>query len=109
MSLFDNLLGNLDDIAGKLGLPADQVHAVVQSLQAKVAGGGNMLAALTQTAQEHGISLDSLKGLIGSAGAGAGGGANDLLGQVTGALDRDGDGNPLNDLGSLAKGLFGKS
>lgn len=24
-------------------------------------------------------------------------------------LDRDGDGNPLNDIGSMAKGLFGKN
>jgi len=32
-----------------------------------------------------------------------------LLGQVTGALDKDGDGNPLNDLSGLAKGLFGNN
>jgi hypothetical protein len=26
---------------------------------------------------------------------------------VTGMLDKDGDGNPLNDLAGIAKGLFG--
>ena len=36
------------------------------------------------------------------------GGAQDMLGKVTSALDKDGDGNPLNDLGELAKGFFGK-
>ena len=104
MGMFDGILGNLDEIAGKLGLPAEQVQSIVQGLQDKVAGGGDHLSALTQVAQEHGLSLDSLQGLLGNAGEGAGG----LLGKVTGALDKDGDGNPLNDLGGLAKGLFGK-
>ncbi len=30
------------------------------------------------------------------------------MGKVSGMLDRDGDGNPLNDLSGLAGGLFGK-
>ena len=32
----------------------------------------------------------------------------DGAGGILGALDRDGDGNPLNDLGGIASGLFGK-
>ena len=108
MGMFDGILGNLDDIAGKLGLPTEQVQAIVQGLQEKVAGGGDHLSALTQVAQEHGLSLDSLKGLLGNAGEGAADGAGSLMGKLTGALDTDGDGNPLNDLGGLAKGLFGK-
>jgi type II secretory pathway component PulM len=102
MSMFDGLLGNLDDIAAKIGLPADQVQALVQSVQGKMASGGDMMSAVTAAAQEHGISLERLQGLI------AGSGVQDMLGKVTGALDKDGDGNPLNDLGGLAKGLFGK-
>ncbi len=104
MSMFDNILGNLDEIAGKLGLPADQVQAITKTIQDKVANGGDHLSALTQTAQEHGVSLDNLKGLLASGGAGA----QDMLGKLTGALDKDGDGNPLNDLGGMVKGLFGK-
>lgn len=104
MNLFENLLGNIDAIAGKLGLPADQVQGIVQSLQEKVANGGDMMSAVSQAAQEHGLSLDSLQGLIGNVG----GGAQDMLGKLTGALDKDGDGNPLNDLAGIAKGLFGK-
>jgi hypothetical protein len=41
-----------------------------------------------------------LQGLIG-------GGPGGLLGQIGGMFDRDGDGNPLNELGGIAKGLFG--
>jgi hypothetical protein len=116
MSIFDGLLGNLDELAGKLGLPTDQVQTMVQAVQEKMASGGDMMASLTQVAQEHGISMDSLQGMLGNVGSGAqgmlgsiGDGAQDMLGKVTGALDKDGDGNPLNDLGDLAKGLFGKN
>lgn len=97
-------LGNLDELAAKLGLPSDKVQGLVQSVQDKMGSGGDMMSAITQSAQEHGISLDSLKGLLGNAE----GGAQDLLGKVTSALDKDGDGNPLNDLGEMAKGFFGK-
>ncbi len=126
MGMFDGILGNLDDIAGKLGIPADKVSALAQGLQDKVASGGDYLAALTETAKEHGVSLESIQGVLGSAGEGiqnlagnagegiqnlagnAAEGAQGILGKITGALDKDGDGNPLNDLGGMVKGLFGK-
>jgi hypothetical protein len=104
MGIFDGILGNLDDVAAKLGLPADKVSALTETLQSKLGQGGDQLAALTEAAKEHGVSLDSVKGLLGNAGDGA----QDLLGKVTGFLDKDGDGNPLNDLTDMAKGFFGK-
>ena len=107
MSLFDSILGNLDDYAAKLGLPAEQVQSVVHAFQEKLATGGNPVSALQDIAKDHGLSADSLQSLLG--GAGAGGGAQDMLAKGMAALDKDGDGNPLNDLGGLAKGLFGKS
>jgi hypothetical protein len=113
--MFDGILGNLDEIAGKLGLPADKVQALTQGLQDKVAGGGDYLSALTDAAKEHGVSLESIQGVFGNAGegiqnmlGGAGEGAQGMLGKLTGALDKDGDGNPLNDLGGMVKGLFSK-
>ncbi|HWJ71487.1 MAG TPA: hypothetical protein VNS79_15695 [Sphingobium sp.] len=112
MSMLDGILGNLDDIAAKLGLPREQVQTLVQGFQQKVAGGTDHLSALTEVAQENGLSLDSLQGLlgnIGAAGESAGEGAGGLLGKLSGALDKDGDGNPLNDLAGMAKGLFGKT
>lgn len=101
MSMFDGILGNIEEFATKLGLPADQVQGMMQQVQAKMAEGGDMMSAVSQVAQEHGISLDSLKGLIPS------GGGEGLLAKASTMLDRDGDGNPLNDLGDMAKGLFG--
>jgi len=109
MSMFDGILGNLDDMAARLGLPKEQVQALMQGFQEKVAGGADHLSALTQVAQDHGLSLDGLKGLLGNAGGGASEGAGTLVGKLAGALDKDGDGNPLNDLAGMAKGMFGKN
>ncbi len=109
MSMFDGILGNLDDVAARFGLPKDQVQALVQGFQAKVAGGADHLSALTEVAQENGLSLDSLKGLLGNVGTGTSEGAGGLVGKLSSALDKDGDGNPLNDLAGMAKGMFGKS
>lgn len=103
MNILSGLLGNLDEIAAKLGLPADKLQGLVSSVQEKMGNGGDIMSAITQSAQEHGVSLDNLQGLLGNSG-----GAQDLLGKVTSALDKDGDGNPLNDLAGLAKGLFGQ-
>jgi len=104
MGMFDNILGNLDDIAGKLGIPADKVQSLAEALQEKLAAGGDQLAGLTEVAKEHGVSLDNVKGLLANAGDSAQG----LFDQVKGALDKDGDGNPLNDLGGMVKGFFSK-
>jgi hypothetical protein len=98
-------LGNLEEIAGKLGIPADKVSALTESLQGKLGQGGDQMAALMEAAQEHGLPVDKLQGLLG----GLGDGAEGIMGKVTGMLDSDGDGNPVNDLMGMAKGLFGKS
>ena len=106
MNILSGLLGNmgnLDEIAAKLGLSADKLQGLVISVQEKMGSGGDIMSAISQSAQEHGVSLDNLQGLLGNSG-----GAQDLLGKVTSALDKDGDGNPLNDLAGLAKGLFGQ-
>jgi len=102
MSMFDGILGNIDDVAAKLGLPAEQAQALVANLKDKVAGGGNPLEALSAAAQEHGLSLDHLKSMLPDGGEG-------LMAKATSMLDKDGDGNMLDDLQDMAKGLFGKS
>ena len=91
MSMFDGILDNIDDVAAKLGLPADQVQAVVANLKSKVADGGNPLEALSAAAQEHGLSLDSLKSMLPDGGEG-------LLAKATSVLDKDGDGDVMDDL-----------
>jgi hypothetical protein len=59
------------------------------------------MQAIQDVAQEHGISVDSIKGMLGGDGEGS------IFSKLTGFVDKDGDGNPLNDLTDMAKGLFG--
>lgn len=101
MGMLDGLLGNVDGIAAKLGLPADQAKSLVEGLQAKIGAGGDPMSAISDLAQQHGLSVDSLKSMLGGEG--------NPLGNLMSGLDKDGDGNPLNDLAGMAKGLFGKS
>jgi len=115
MSMLDGLLaqfGGLDAIAAKIGIAPEQITALTESVTSKVQAGDNPLQALSAAAGEHGLSLESLQGLMGQLGGESSlsgilaqlqqGGAGSILG----ALDKDGDGNPLDDLGGLAKGLF---
>lgn len=104
MGILDGLLGNLgnlDEMAGKLGIPADKLQALTETLQSKL-GEGVDLSTLLQAAQDHGLSLDKLQDML------SGAGGSELLGKARAMLDKDGDGNPLNDLGGMVKDLFGK-
>jgi hypothetical protein len=104
MSMFDGILGNLGGlqaVADKLGLQPEQMQALMSDISSKISGGTTDVSALASTAAEHGVSADKLQELLGSAGGGG------IMGTLTGMLDKDGDGNPLNDLTGLAKGLFG--
>jgi hypothetical protein len=101
MGMFDSILGNLDAIASKVGLPADTVKSVTESLQTKLGEGGDKMSALSDVAAQHGISVDKLKEMFGT-------GEGSLLDKATGFLDKDGDGQIMDDLTDMAKGLFGK-
>ncbi|MGE4431573.1 MAG: hypothetical protein AB7E05_12605 [Sphingobium sp.] len=87
-SLLGNI-GNVDEIAAKFGIPADQVQNVLQSLSGKMGQGGDQMSSLLEAAQEHGISIDKLKDVFQNFGQG------------------EGD-NPATDIADmLAKGIFG--
>lgn len=102
MSIFDGILGNLEGVAEKLGIPAETIQSIAATAQEKLANGGD-LSSLLATAQEHGISLDKIQELMGHASVGdLMGKAQDMLGSATG-----GD-NPLGGLADMAKGFFGK-
>lgn len=77
------------DVAGKTGLDAGALGALLPQLLQQVQGAGGAGGVLEQV----------MAGLGGNAG-----GAGGMLGQVAGMLDRDGDGNPINDI----MGMFGK-
>ena len=127
MSLLSSILQQVEGsdalagLAAKVGLPADQVQSIGDSLLAKIQGGSTPEQAAADTAAETGADpshVESVSAAVADqVGAdGAGGimdklngmaGAGGIMGTVTGLLDRDGDGNPLNDVMGMAKGLFG--
>lgn len=74
----------LADVAGKTGLDAGALGALLPQLLQAVQGAGG---------QQDGVLGQLMAGLGGGEG-----GAGGLLGQVAGMLDRDGDGNPINDI-----------
>jgi len=103
--MFDNLigkLGGLDAIAAQIGVTPEQMQGLMAEISAKIGSGETSVAALTETAAEHGVSADKLQDLLGAFG-----GPEAIMGKLGGLFDRDGDGNPLNELGGIAKGLFG--
>ena len=105
MGMFDDLLNNaggLEMVAAKLGLSAEQMQALMAEIGGKIAAGETDVAALAATAAEHGVSADALQELFAHFG-----GPEAVLGKIGSLFDRDGDGNPINELSRLAKGLFG--
>lgn len=105
MSLFDGIIGNLGGlqaVADKLGLQPEQMQALMAEIGAKISSGNGDISALASTAAEYGVSADKVQELLAQFG-----GAGGLMGSLGGMFDKDGDGDPLNELGSLAKGLFG--
>lgn len=103
--MFDDLMksmGGLEAVAAKLGLAPEQMQALMTEIGGKIASGETDVAALATTAAEHGVSADKLQDLFAQFG-----GPEAILGKIGSLFDRDGDGNPLGELGNLAKGLFG--
>ena len=103
--MFDNIigkLGGLEAIAAQIGVTPEQMQALMAEISAKIGSGETSVAALAETAAEHGVSADKLPELLGTFG-----GPEAILGQLGGLFDRDGDGNPANELSGIAKGLFG--
>lgn len=115
MSMLDGILGqvtqNVDiaNLAAKLGLSPEHTESAVKALaQAHPLASDTAETAAAQT----GLPLEKLQEMIthiGGEGA-LGHFASLLQGQGVGilsSLDKDGDGNPLNDIAGMASGLFG--
>jgi hypothetical protein len=116
-SMLDGILKNIggapDDItslASKVGLDPKMVEKALATLTQTVSAPGD---TIDLAAKQTGMSKDALAKItqqLGGEGA---------LGQIASQfsknpadlmklLDKDGDGNPLNDVMGMAKGLFGK-
>jgi hypothetical protein len=117
MSFFDQILGqissNVDikNLAAKVGIDPTLAETAVAALAAGHHSPGDTIETASANS---GISADILQQIVGHIG-GEGSLASfaSMVGQhpeavqmVTKFLDKDGDGNPLNDLTSLASGLF---
>ena len=87
MGLLDDVMGKVNEVAAKVGLQPDQVQALTATLQSKLGDGTDQIAAIEQTAREHGVPVDTIQSLLAHAGGSQG---------------------IADGLGSLAKGLFNK-
>jgi len=116
MSILDGILGqvgqNIDikNLATKVGLSPEQVESAVGALAKAHPQPGDTAQGAASTT---GLPVDKLQEIIGHIGGeGALGNFASLLkqhgGGILGALDKDGDGNPLDDMGNMISGLFGK-
>lgn len=105
MGLFDSILGQVSDnptvanMAEKFGIDPEQAAQAVAALgEAHQEDGDTIELASQKTGLDAGM-LNQIKDAIGGEGS---------LSKFASMLDRDGDGNPLDDIASMASGLFGK-
>jgi hypothetical protein len=118
MSILNSILGQVGqhvdvaNMAEKLGVdPAMAEKAIAALGQAHQMDGDTIEIASARTGLDAGI-LGQIVQQIG--GEGSLGEFARMLKEhpqasgILGFLDRDGDGNPLNDIADMAKGLFGK-
>jgi uncharacterized protein YdbL (DUF1318 family) len=105
MGMLDGILGQiggagqLTQLAGQLGLSEAQVQQAMAALGAAHPQPGDTVQA---AAAQTGLSTDTLGQLV------QGIGGESALGGIAGMIDRDGDGNPLDDLAGMAGRLFGR-
>ena len=86
MGLFDNLESQADAIAVKVGISADQVRAISNTVQANLTSSeGNPAAALEAAAAQHGLSVSTIQEILNH-----GGGLESELGDFAGSLFKPG-------------------
>lgn len=104
MGMLDGILGQIGGadqigkLAGQFGLSEQQVQMAMAALGKAHAEPGDTVAS---AAESTGLSPDALQGILGQIGG------EGALGQIAGMLDRDGDGNPVDDIMGMAGKLFG--
>jgi hypothetical protein len=86
MGMFDSIETKLDAIAREVGLPADQVRTIANSIQANLTSSeGNPAAALEATTAQHDVSIATLQTILN-----LGGGLQSELGDYEGSLFKAG-------------------
>ena len=118
MGLLDGILGqvgaNVDvgSIASQLGLSPELAEKAIAALgKAHPEPGSTIDAAAAQTGLDAGTLGQIVERMGGEGALGQLSGLlkdNPQAASIMGMLDRDGDGNPINDVLGMASGLFGK-
>ena len=106
MGLFDSILGQVSDnptvanMAEKFGIdPADAAKAVAALGEAHQNSRDTIEVAQEMTGMNADM-LGQIRDAIGGEGS---------LAAFAAMIDKDGDGNPLDELAGMAKGFFGKN
>lgn len=107
MSILDGILKNIggapDDVvnlAKQVGLDPSMVETAIGALGRTHQLDGD---TVTLAAEKTGLSPEVLQQIVSAIGG------EGSLANFASILDRDGDGNPVDDIMDIAKGLFGKS
>ncbi len=105
MSIFDQILGaahnhpTVKNMADKMGIdPATAERAIAALTEGHQAQGDTLEVAAEKSGLDTGI-LSQVMQHVGGEGS---------LGGFMQMLDKDHDGNPLNEIADMASGLFGK-
>lgn len=119
MGIFDSILGqvgqhaDVGNMAAKLGIPAEVAEKAIAALgQSHGEAGDTIEGAAAKTGLDTGVLSQIVDQIGGEGSLGQYAQAlqnNPQASSILGMLDRDGDGNPLNDVLGMAKGLFGKN
>ena len=118
MGIFDSIMGSVGqhadvaNLATKLGISPDMAEKAIAALgQSHGEAGDTVAGAAAKTGLDTGVLSQIVEQIGGEGSLGQYAQAlqdNPTAKGLLGMLDRDGDGNPLNDLAGLASGLFGK-
>ena len=118
MGLFDSILGqagqhaDVANMAAKLGIDPGMAEKAIAALgQSHGEPGDTVSGAAAKTGLDAGMLSQIVEQIGGEGSLGQYADAlksNPQAAGILDMLDRDGDGNPLNDVMGMAKGLFGK-
>lgn len=120
MGLLDGILkqvagapDDVENLAAKVGIPPALVEKAIAALGHAHAEPGDTVSL---AAQKTGLDVGTLSAVVQQIGGeGSLGEFARMLGEhpqaagILGMLDRDGDGNPLDDIADMAKGIFTKT
>ncbi len=87
MSLFDSPTSKAEELAGKVGIPSNQVLSIASTIQAQMGDGSSQIAAIEAAAAEHGVPVDTINALLGYA-TGNSNIASEIGGDLSGFLKR---------------------